>query len=164
MMKAVSSPVAMVLQQRWVTSYLRIGVVGKRPRRSSVKSYYLLRPKAETKTKASHTQWLKITKLSLIMDKLTEFNQWVLLFETLETWWHLALKITDYFFNTRPFLIFSKPLCFRCFNKMMMLSTSLQQKEKKEFSNPYHYRWPPILIPFTRSSAGLCWCSVKNQG
>ena len=85
MMKAVSSPVAMVLQQRWVTSYLRIGVVGKRPRRSSVKSYYLLRPKAETKTKASHTQWLKITKLSLIMDKLTEFNQWVLLFETLET-------------------------------------------------------------------------------
>ena len=67
MMKAVSSPVAMalLLLLRWVTSYLRIGVVGKRPRRSSVKSYYLLRPKAKTKTKASHTQWM-IFNFSLI--------------------------------------------------------------------------------------------------
>ena len=66
MMKAVSSPVAMaLLLLRWVTSYLRIGVVGKRPRRSSVKSYYLLRPKAKTKTKASHTQW-KIFNFSLL--------------------------------------------------------------------------------------------------
>ena len=45
---------SVAMPQYWVTSYLRIGVVGKRPRRSSVKSYYLLRPKAKTKTKASY--------------------------------------------------------------------------------------------------------------
>ena len=147
MMKAVSSPVAMVLQQRWVTSYLRIGVVGKRPRRSSVKSYYLLRPKAETKTKASHTQWLKITKLSLIMDKLTEFNQWVLLFETLETWRHLALKINDYFLIRDHFWYFLSHCALDASTRWWCSVLHFSRRRRKNFLIPIITDDPLFLYP-----------------